>query len=321
MRGTAEIEKEGARCSSLFSLLNSFASSSFDRRGKKKKAKESTFDCLFRLPRAAVSGHFLRSRVPAVPISRSRGSSAAREWRFARADRARLGPERERTWIAGGCARSKLFLFLRERGRPGLSKPPLLFPPSLSLALSLSLSLSPPTLSKRTKQARRSAVVRISALAQRAEYIWFDGLEGAPEKVPFLFPFLFFSFFLFPLSPFSLLLKRYKKKKTQKSSLQGTVFNEMRSKTKVIQKPVTSGNPKDFPDWSFDGSSTGQAEGNNSDCILNPVAVYPDPVRGGQDVLVMCEVLNPDSTPHHTNTRAQLAALIDAAVRVFLAFF
>lgn len=50
--------------------------------------------------------------------------------------------------------------------------------------------------------------------------------------------------------------------------VQGVVFNEMRSKTKVIQDPVTSFNPKDFPDWSFDGSSTGQAEGNNSDCIL-----------------------------------------------------
>ena len=90
----------------------------------------------------------------------------------------------------------------------------------------------------------------------------------------------------------------------------------MRSKTKVIQKPVTSGNPKDFPDWSFDGSSTGQAAGDNSDCILNPVAIYPDPIRGGQDVLVMCEVLNPDSTPHPTNPRAQLAALIDSAVSI-----
>ena len=34
------------------------------------------------------------------------------------------------------------------------------------------------------------------------------------------------------------------------------------------QKPITSMNPQDFSDWSFDGSSTGQAEGNNSDCIL-----------------------------------------------------
>ena len=52
------------------------------------------------------------------------------------------------------------------------------------------------------------------------------------------------------------------------SVVQGVVFNEMRSKTKVIQKPITSMDPKEFPDWSFDGSSTGQAEGNNSDCIL-----------------------------------------------------
>lgn len=41
----------------------------------------------------------------------------------------------------------------------------------------------------------------------------------------------------------------------------------MRAKTKVIQEPLGL-NPKDYPDWSFDGSSTGQAEGNNSDCIL-----------------------------------------------------
>lgn len=52
------------------------------------------------------------------------------------------------------------------------------------------------------------------------------------------------------------------------AAAQGAVFNEMRSKTKVIPEPITSMNPKDFPDWSFDGSSTGQAEGNNSDCIL-----------------------------------------------------
>lgn len=48
---------------------------------------------------------------------------------------------------------------------------------------------------------------------------------------------------------------------------QGLIFNEMRGKTKVIQEPLGL-NPKDYPDWSFDGSSTGQAEGNNSDCIL-----------------------------------------------------
>ncbi|CAL8472158.1 g11700 [Coccomyxa elongata] len=123
-----------------------------------------------------------------------------------------------------------------------------------------------------SRSQRRRCTIIISALAQRVEYIWADGLEGSPAK--------------------------------------GVVFNEMRSKTKVIQKPVTTFEPKDFPDWSFDGSSTGQAEGNNSDCILNPVAVYPDPIRGGDDVLIVCDVLNPDGTPHDTNTRAQLVELL-----------
>ena len=264
-----------------------------------------------------------------VPISRSRVPSAARQWRLARADRAHWGPKREGQKKLGSRRRLRDRALCLSKRRPGPSSLTTSAPP-----LPPCLSLSP---EPKTPQARRAAVVRISALAQRAEYIWFDGLEGAPEKVR-CFVFSFFS----PLFPFErergkktgkkkkrgpkiptlARSKRKRKKKTPphppKPKPQGTVFNEMRSKTKVIQKPVTSGNPKDFPDWSFDGSSTGQAEGNNSDCILNPVAVYPDPVRGGQDVLVMCEVLNPDSTPHSTNTRAALAALIDAAVRFFL---
>lgn len=77
---------------------------------------------------------------------------------------------------------------------------------------------------------------------------------------------------------------------------------KMRSKTKILeakQKP---------PVWGFDGSSTQQAEGNLSDCVLNPVSHYPDPVRGGEHILVMCEVLNTDMTPHPSNTRAACAA-------------
>ena len=54
--------------------------------------------------------------------------------------------------------------------------------------------------------------------------------------------------------------------------LQGLHFNEMRSKTKCISSAITSMDAKDFPTWSFDGSSTGQAEGNNSDCILQCVS-------------------------------------------------
>jgi len=60
-----------------------------------------------------------------------------------------------------------------------------------------------------------------------------------------------------------------------------------------------------LPNWGFDGSSTRQADGHSSDCILKPVAVYPDSTRKN-GAIVMCEVLLPDGTPHPTNTRATI---------------
>ena len=84
---------------------------------------------------------------------------------------------------------------------------------------------------------------------------------------------------------------------------------ELRSKTRML--PYTeSMNLSDLPEWSFDGSSTNQASGNDSDCLLNPVSVVGDPVRGKGNYLVMCEVLNSDNTPHKTNKRAYLRNLM-----------
>ena len=77
----------------------------------------------------------------------------------------------------------------------------------------------------------------------------------------------------------------------------------LRSKTKVIDLDFYHGDIRTLPIWSFDGSSTQQAEGSKSDCLLKPVTVYPDPSRKNA-FLVMCEVMNPDGTPHATNTRA-----------------
>jgi len=77
----------------------------------------------------------------------------------------------------------------------------------------------------------------------------------------------------------------------------------MRSKTKVLEN--FGGKLKDCPMWAFDGSSTKQAEGGSSDCLLKPVAVYPDPDRVN-GFLVMTEVLNADSTPHESNGRATI---------------
>jgi len=75
----------------------------------------------------------------------------------------------------------------------------------------------------------------------------------------------------------------------------------LRSKTKIIS------DPGDLPIWGFDGSSTNQAPGKASDCVLKPVFSCPDPIRGGDDILVVSEVLLTDMTPHPTNTRAALA--------------
>jgi glutamine synthetase len=73
---------------------------------------------------------------------------------------------------------------------------------------------------------------------------------------------------------------------------------KLRSKTKIVDDGA------DPPIWGFDGSSTNQAPGDKSDCVLRPVASFPDPIRGGDNKLVMCEVLLVDMSPHPTNTRA-----------------
>jgi glutamine synthetase len=61
----------------------------------------------------------------------------------------------------------------------------------------------------------------------------------------------------------------------------------------------------DLPEWGFDGSSTQQADGSDSDCVLKPVAVFPDATREF-GALVMCEVMLPSGEPHPSNTRASI---------------
>jgi glutamine synthetase len=84
---------------------------------------------------------------------------------------------------------------------------------------------------------------------------------------------------------------------------------KLRSKTKVIDGPVTR--VEDIPVWSFDGSSTLQAESHTSDCMLKPVYFVPDPIRGGNHILVMNEVRDPDGKPHPSNTRASLVDIVE----------
>ena len=79
----------------------------------------------------------------------------------------------------------------------------------------------------------------------------------------------------------------------------------LRSKTKVEEHENFKGTLDEIGNWSFDGSSTNQAEGGSSDCLLVPVAIYPDPARIN-GYLVMTEVMNADGTAHSTNGRATI---------------
>jgi glutamine synthetase len=94
--------------------------------------------------------------------------------------------------------------------------------------------------------------------------------------------------------------------------LDGSEPQQLRSKTKIVDKADTM-NPKDYSMWSFDGSSTLQAEagrGKNTDCLLNPVFIVTDPFRGWPNRLVFCEVLSPDGSVHPSNTRRKLQNIV-----------
>ena len=89
---------------------------------------------------------------------------------------------------------------------------------------------------------------------------------------------------------------------------------ELRSKTKVIHDFVLrSDDAKHFPMWNYDGSSTAQAEGLNSELKLKPVAIYRNPFSNNctmaSSFLVLCETLDINEKPLETNTRAAAAEL------------
>jgi len=91
----------------------------------------------------------------------------------------------------------------------------------------------------------------------------------------------------------------------------------LRSKIKIheLSKGLIDGiaeknSVQGIPMWGFDGSSTNQAEGGNSDCLLAPVYAVKDPLRNDDlSFIVLCEVLDAEGTPHKTNSRASLSVV------------
>jgi len=87
--------------------------------------------------------------------------------------------------------------------------------------------------------------------------------------------------------------------------------DDYRSKTRVLDSMPAS--VADLPLWNYDGSSTGQAPGKDSEVFLKPAFMCKDPMREGDHILVLCEMLKPDMTPIKESTRTLADAIFKQA--------
>lgn len=100
--------------------------------------------------------------------------------------------------------------------------------------------------------------------------------------------------------------------------LDGNNPQQLRSKTKIVKLEGRLENifvsykkgETSAPTWNFDGSSTNQASTDKSELLLKPVNYFLDPFRK-DGIIVMCEVMNVDGTPHKTNTRSNMVELVN----------
>jgi glutamine synthetase len=88
--------------------------------------------------------------------------------------------------------------------------------------------------------------------------------------------------------------------------------NNLRGKTKVMDREVNS--VSDLSEWNYDGSSTNQAAGEDSEVIIKPCALFNDPFRRGNHKIVLCDTYRPDGTPLENNHRQWAKAIFDQAL-------
>ncbi|ARF10725.1 glutamine synthetase [Hokovirus HKV1] len=73
---------------------------------------------------------------------------------------------------------------------------------------------------------------------------------------------------------------------------------ELRSKVRVL--PLTDGNLQ-IPEWNFDGSSTNQADGSNSEIFLKPRAFFPCPFRKSPNYIALCDTYDKNGPAKNNN--------------------
>ena len=84
---------------------------------------------------------------------------------------------------------------------------------------------------------------------------------------------------------------------------------ELRSKVMVLER--TEATLADFPEWNYDGSSTAQASGSDSEVIIKPNSIYKCPFRKEKNVIVFCDTYLPNGQPHPTNNRYLAKQIFD----------
>ncbi|XP_076345921.1 glutamine synthetase-like [Tachypleus tridentatus] len=89
----------------------------------------------------------------------------------------------------------------------------------------------------------------------------------------------------------------------------------IRAKTRTVN--FVPKHPDELPIWNYDGSSTYQAEGSNSDIYLHPVALYKDPFRGGNNKLVLCETYKYNHKPTESNKRRSCVEAMEKAANEY----
>lgn len=112
------------------------------------------------------------------------------------------------------------------------------------------------------------------------------------------------------------IINRYRKLKYDPKNVQVTYVwidgtgETVRTKDRVLDFVPQC--PEEVPKWSYDGSSTFQALGGNSDTALIPRAIYRDPFKVGEcDLVALCDTYKPDGSPSDTNHRAKLQKAYD----------
>ncbi|XP_056633355.1 glutamine synthetase-like [Diorhabda sublineata] len=92
--------------------------------------------------------------------------------------------------------------------------------------------------------------------------------------------------------------------------IDGTGEN-VRCQSKTLE--INPSSHKEIPNCTFNGSETQQANINNPDCYIVPVAVYNDPIKRGNSKLVLCEAFNAEEKPCKTNHRQRCVEVLNRA--------